>query len=71
MCGENSNNVSPLFFMVIWGPIFSTLCKRAVLMLWQAFMFLALRLVGFSPLCFFGLVFFVNKLSTFELVMCV
>jgi hypothetical protein len=58
MCGENSNNVSPLFFMVIWVHVFSTLCKRAMLMLWHAFMFLGLRLVGVSPLCFFCLVVF-------------
>jgi hypothetical protein len=40
--GENSCNVFLLFFMlVLWFPIFTTLCMRAVLMLWHAFLFLA------------------------------
>jgi hypothetical protein len=47
MCGENSRNVFLLLFMVLWVPIFATLCMRAiVLMLWHAFLFLGLRLVG-------------------------
>jgi hypothetical protein len=49
MCGENSCNVSLLLFMKLWFPIFATLCRRAVLMLWHAVMFLGLRLVGFFP----------------------
>jgi hypothetical protein len=30
--------------MVLWVPISATLCRRAVLMLWHAFLFLGLRL---------------------------
>jgi hypothetical protein len=52
MCGESSCNVFLLLFMVLWVPIFVTLCRRAVLMLWHAFLFLGLR---FSPLFFFFL----------------
>jgi hypothetical protein len=48
MCGENSCNVFLLFFMVLWVPIFVPLCKRAMWMMWHAFMFLGF----FSPLCF-------------------
>jgi hypothetical protein len=43
MCGENSCNVSPLLFMVLWVLISATLWRRAVLMLWHAFLFLGLR----------------------------
>jgi hypothetical protein len=43
MCGENSCNGFLLLFMVLRVPIPATLCKRAVLMLWHAFMFLVLR----------------------------
>jgi hypothetical protein len=50
MCGESSCNVFLLLFMVLWVPISAMLCKRAVLMLWHAFMFLGLRLF---PLFFF------------------
>jgi hypothetical protein len=50
MCGENSRNVFLLLLMVLWVPISVTLCGRAVLMLWHAFMFLGLR---FFPLFFF------------------
>jgi hypothetical protein len=39
-----------LLFMVLWVPISATLCKRAMLMLWHAFMLLGLR---FLPLFFF------------------
>jgi hypothetical protein len=49
-CGENSCNVFVLLFMVLWVPISATLCMRAMLMLWHAFMFLGLR---FPPLFFF------------------
>jgi hypothetical protein len=42
-----------LLFMVLWVPISATLCKRAVLMLWHAFMFLGLRLF-FPPFFFLG-----------------
>jgi hypothetical protein len=37
-------------FMVLWVPISVTLCMKAVLMLWHAFLFLGLRLF---PLLFF------------------
>jgi hypothetical protein len=47
-CGENSCNVFLVLFMVIWILILAMLCKRAVLMLWHAFLFLGLRHVGFS-----------------------
>jgi hypothetical protein len=47
VCDENSCNVFLLLFMVLWVLVSATLCKRAVLMLWHAFMFLGLR---FFPL---------------------
>jgi hypothetical protein len=40
MCGDGSI----MLFMVLWLPIFATLCMRTMLMLWHAFMFLGLRL---------------------------
>jgi hypothetical protein len=48
-CGENSCNVFLLVFMVPWVPTFATLCMRAMLMLWHAFLFLGLRPMGFYP----------------------
>jgi hypothetical protein len=53
ICDVNSRNVFPLLFMVLWAPISATLCMKAMLMLWHAFMFLELR---FFPLLFFYLV---------------
>jgi hypothetical protein len=51
MYGESiSCNVFLLLFMVLWVPISAKLCRRAVLTLWQAFLFLGLR---FSPFIFF------------------
>jgi hypothetical protein len=50
MCGESLCIVFLLLFMVLWVPISAMPCKRAVLMLWHAFLFLALR---FFPLFFF------------------
>jgi hypothetical protein len=44
MCGENPCNVFLLLFMILWVPISATLCMRAMLMLWHAFLFLGLRL---------------------------
>jgi hypothetical protein len=40
-----------LLFMVLWVPIFTMLCRRAVPMLWRASLltFLGLRPVGFPP----------------------
>jgi hypothetical protein len=55
MRGENSCNVFLLLFMVLWVLTFPTLCKRAVLMLWHAFLFLGLRPVGFFLLLSFCL----------------
>jgi hypothetical protein len=46
----NSCNVFLLLFMALWVPISTTLFRRAVLMLWHAFLFLGLR---FLPLFFF------------------
>jgi uncharacterized membrane-anchored protein len=40
-----------LLFMVFWVPNFATLCRRAVLMLWHAFLFL----IGLRPVRFFSL----------------
>jgi hypothetical protein len=51
MCGESSCNVFLLHFMVLWVLISAMLCKRAVLMLWHAFLFLGL--IRFFPLFFF------------------
>jgi hypothetical protein len=53
MCGESSYSVFLLLFMVLWVPISAMLCRRAVLMLWHAFMFLGL--VFFFPFFFFSL----------------
>jgi hypothetical protein len=49
-CDVNSCNVLLLFFMVLWVPISATLCRRAMLTLWHAFLFFGLR---FCPLFFF------------------
>jgi hypothetical protein len=49
MCGEISCNFFLLIVMVLWVLIFAGLCKRVVLMLWYAYLFLGLRIVGFSP----------------------
>jgi hypothetical protein len=43
MCGENSFNLFMLRFMTLWVPLSATLRRRAVLMLWHAFLFLGLR----------------------------
>jgi hypothetical protein len=53
MCGENSCNAFVLLFIVLCVPIPVTLCMRAVLMLWHAFLFLGLM---FFPLSYFCLV---------------
>jgi hypothetical protein len=50
MCGGNSCIVFLLLFLVHWVFVSATLCRRAMLMLWHAFMFLGLR---FIPLFFF------------------
>jgi hypothetical protein len=43
MCDVNSCNVFVLLFMVLWVLISATLFKRAVLVLWHAYLFLGLR----------------------------
>jgi len=43
MCDENSCNVFLLLFMALWVLISATLFRKAVLMLWHAFLFLGLR----------------------------
>jgi hypothetical protein len=51
MCEVNSCNVYLLLFMVLlWVPISATPCRRAVLTLRHAFLFLGLR---FFPLFIF------------------
>jgi hypothetical protein len=45
MCDVSSCNVVLLLFMVLWVPISETLCRRAVMTLWHAFMFLGLRFI--------------------------
>jgi hypothetical protein len=51
MCGDNSCNVFLLLLMLLWVLVLAMLCRRAVLMLWHAFLFLGLRPVGIFPLC--------------------
>jgi hypothetical protein len=61
MCGGSSCDVFMLLFMVLWVPISAMHCRRAVLMLWHAFLFLGLK---FFPLFFFllgGLCYFFCK----------
>jgi hypothetical protein len=50
MCDVNSCNVFLLLFMALWVPISAMLFRRAVLMVWHAFLFLGHR---FFPLFFF------------------
>jgi hypothetical protein len=50
MCDVNSCNAFLLLFMALWAPTSATLGRRAVLMLWHAFLFLGLR---FFPLFLF------------------
>jgi hypothetical protein len=50
MCDGNSCNVFLLLIMALWVPISATLSKRAVLVLWHAFLFFGLR---FFPIFFF------------------
>jgi hypothetical protein len=44
MFDVNSCNVFLLLFMALWVLISATLCRRTVLVLWHAFLFLGLRL---------------------------
>jgi hypothetical protein len=46
MCDVNSCNVFLMLFMALWDPISTTLCMRAVLTLWHAFLFLGPRFFG-------------------------
>jgi hypothetical protein len=64
MCGDNSRNVFLLLFVVLWVLIFATLCMRAVLMLWHAFLFLGLGLGIFSVLFPFCLVVSTSSCKT-------
>jgi hypothetical protein len=48
MCVENTCTVFLLLFIVLKVPICATLFKRAVLMLWHAFLSLGLRFFPFS-----------------------
>jgi hypothetical protein len=50
ICDVNSRNVFLLLFMALWVPISATLLRRAVLVLWHAFLFLGLMVF---PLVFF------------------
>jgi hypothetical protein len=52
MCDVNLCNVFVLIFVALWVPISATLFRRAVVTLWHAFLFLALR---FFPLFFSSL----------------
>jgi hypothetical protein len=64
MCGENLCNVFLLLFMVFWVPIiFVTICTRALLMLWHAFLFLGLRLFHVSSVYLVKSIFFQVKIS--------
>jgi hypothetical protein len=66
MCNENSCNVFLLLFMALCVPISATLyLRRAVLVLWHAFLFLGLRffppfffLLGSLPLSLSVLIWF-------------
>jgi hypothetical protein len=51
MCNDNSCNVFLLLFTVLWAPISTTLCTRAMPMPWHAFLFLGL---GFFLFFFFA-----------------
>jgi hypothetical protein len=51
VCGEFSCNVFVLLFMVLLVPISAMLCRRGVLMLWHALMFLGLRFFPSSSFC--------------------
>jgi hypothetical protein len=58
MCDVNSCKVFLLLFMAFWALISATLFRRAVLVLWHAFLFLGLRFSSFFFLlgglhCFF------------------
>jgi hypothetical protein len=53
LCDENSCNVFLLLFMALWVLISATLFRRAVLMLWHAFLFLGLMCRVFRLFCFF------------------
>jgi hypothetical protein len=53
MCGESSCNVFLLLFMALWVPFSAMLYRRALLMLWHAFLFLGLNKFFWSfLLCF-------------------
>jgi hypothetical protein len=61
MCDENSCNVFLPLFMALWVLISATLFKRAVLLLWHAFLFLGLRFFFSSFVSFSCKKFSLNK----------
>jgi hypothetical protein len=63
ICGDSSCNVFLLLFMVPWVPISVTLCMKAVLVLWHAFLFIGLR---FFPLILFFLLGGLRYFSLYE-----
>jgi hypothetical protein len=69
MCGESSWSVFLLLFMVLWVPISAMPCRRAVLMLWHAFLLLGLRF--FPPFFLFAwwrmLLFLVRNLNYYSI----
>jgi hypothetical protein len=66
---ENLCNVFLLLFMALWVLTFAMRCRRAVLMLWPAFLFLGLKSMGFPPpltiILLGGFHFFVRFLERF------
>jgi hypothetical protein len=56
MCDVNSCNVFLLLSMALWVLISVALFRRAVLVLWHAFLFLGLRFIFFPSFFFFGVV---------------
>jgi hypothetical protein len=65
MYGENSCNVFLLLFMVLLVPISATLCRRAVLTLWHAFLLLGLMFFLFSSFCLVASTAFSCKIFSF------
>jgi hypothetical protein len=49
---EFMQRLSVALIMMLWAPQSATLCRRAVLMLWHAFLFLGLMLFPLSSFCF-------------------
>jgi hypothetical protein len=67
--GENSCNVFLLPFIVLWVPICATLCRRAMLMVWLAFLFLGLGFLSFSLLPWWSpLPFLLKNTFSFDVI---